>query len=331
MKRKVMIVCLLVTLSMSLSISLSGMATAQGAITLKACTAHPKPHTHSLPMVWFKERVEQRSNGRITINWLGGPEVMPPTKLIEAIKGGVIDLFNCPGAYYRSAVPEIGSLLKFVPGTPAEAREMGIYDFWNEFANKKANAFFLGKPQDGTFYLYLGSPGERVKRMADLRGMKLRVSPQYEAFCKALGAVPIQMPGGEIYTALERGVVDGFYWPDTGIKTWKGLIKYRIAQGFYKNESTMLVNLDTWNGIPKEMQKLMIDVVKEIEREIVPVREKGAQEEQREHMAVGMKLVEFPPDDTKAFVDLAYKAAWEEVERDLGADFAARARKVFGY
>jgi len=166
--------------------------------------------------------------------------------------------------------------------------------------------------------------------MADLKGSKIRVSPQYEAFVKALGAVPIYMEPGEIYSAVSQGVVDGFGYPDCGLTQFKGIIKYRIAHKFYTNESTMLLNLDSWRNIPKDMQDLMIDIVSEIEREVVPYREKEVEAELREHMALGMKLIEFPPDEAKAYVDLAYKAAWEEVKKEVEPELFARARKLYG-
>jgi TRAP-type C4-dicarboxylate transport system substrate-binding protein len=166
--------------------------------------------------------------------------------------------------------------------------------------------------------------------MADIKGMKFRVSPSYEAFVKALGAVPIYMEPGEIYSAVSQGVVDGFGYPDCGLTAFKGIIKHRIVHKFYTNESTMLANLDTWNGIPKDMQKLVISVVEEIEREVVPYREKEVEAELREHMALGMKLIEFPPDEAKAYVDLAYKAAWEEAKKEIDPDLYLRARKLYG-
>lgn len=337
MKGKVAIfIYVLFVLSMLLSFNLGGVAVAapetEKAIVLKAVTTYSKTHTITQPMRWLKERVDKRSNGKVTINYLGGPEVIPNTKLFAALKTGVIDLFLCPAGYYRPEVPALGCLVRLVPYTPSEARKRGIIDFWNEIANKEANAFFLSLPQGGSsFNLHLGAAGGRIKHMADMKGLKIRVSPSYEAFTKALGAVPIYMEPGEIYSAVEQGVVDGFGYPDLGLVAYKGIIKYRVVHKFYTNESTMLVNLDTWKSIPKDMQNLMISVVEEIEREIVPLRQKEVETELREHMALGMKLIEFPPDEAKAYVDLAYKAAWEEAKKLIEAGLFARGRKLYGF
>ncbi len=78
----------------------------------------------------------------------------------------------------------------------------------------------------------------------DLTGLKLRITPVYRDFFQALGATVVQTAPGEVYTALERGVVDGYGWPITGMFDlgWNEKTKYRVDPGFYTAEVSVLVN-----------------------------------------------------------------------------------------
>ena len=76
------------------------------------------------------------------------------------------------------------------------------------------NAIFLARLVDNNpFHLYLNKQINKP----DLTGLKIRITPVYRDFFQALGATVVQTAPGEVYTALERGVVDGYGWPITGI------------------------------------------------------------------------------------------------------------------
>ena len=101
--------------------------------------------------------------------------------------------------------------------------------------------------EDQPFHLYLN---KRIDK-PDLTGLKIRVTPVYREFFTALGATVMQTAPGEVYTALERGVVDGYGWPIGGIfdNNWHERTKYRVEPGFYDVEVSLLVNLDVWKRL----------------------------------------------------------------------------------
>ena len=85
---------------------------------------------------------------------------------------------------------------------------------WQGLYDQKMNAVLLARHiDDNPFHLYLTKPITK----SDLTGLKLRITPVYREFFQALGATVVQTAPGEVYTALERGVVDGYGWPITGI------------------------------------------------------------------------------------------------------------------
>src|SRR5581483_10549108 len=100
--------------------------------------------------------------------------------------------------------------LKLAQISAQEQRKNGAYDYINEVWNKKANMVYLARMLDYTpFHLYVNKKIDKP----DLTGLKIRVTPVYRDFFQALGAQVVTTAPGEVYTALERGVVDGYGWP----------------------------------------------------------------------------------------------------------------------
>jgi len=201
-----------------------------------------------------------------------------------------------------------------------EERKVGYYDLRMDIL-KKQNVMYLGRPEHGVwFHIFTNKP---VKKPQEMTGQKIRTSATYEPFVKMLGAVPITLPGAEVYTALERGVVDGYAWSVLGNLSmgWPEVCKNIIGPRIYAMNLETLINLDTWNKLSKPMQKLMSDLMIANEEKYEKVFVDLGEKELKAMQDKGMKLIQFSPEDTKWYVDLAYKAGWEEVIKkspDLG-------------
>ena len=118
------------------------------------------------------------------------------------------------------------------------------------------NAIFLARMVDNNpFHLYLN---KKITK-PDLTGLKIRITPVYRDFFQALGATVVQTAPGEVYTALERGVVDGYGWPITGIFDlgWQEKTKYRVDPGFYTAEVSILVNKSAWDKLSDKQKAVL--------------------------------------------------------------------------
>ena len=93
---------------------------------------------------------------------------------------------------------------------------------------------------------------QQEDREAGPTGLKIRITPVYREFFQALNANVVTTAPGEVYTALERGVVDGYGWPIGGVfdQNWQQHTKYRVDPGFYDAEVSIIVNLDKWKASP---------------------------------------------------------------------------------
>jgi TRAP-type C4-dicarboxylate transport system substrate-binding protein len=94
-----------------------------------------------------------------------------------------------------------------------------------------------------------------------------------------------------------------------------------IDHGWYPaDELVMVVNLDTWNRLPKNLQQLMADVVKKDEGE-EPAYFKAEEERARKAgLAAGAKPVVFSPEDAKSYLDLANSSMWEEIKKNVSPE-----------
>ncbi len=281
------------------------------AVELKMATFLPKDDVNLTAWWAFVEDINKKSKGDLTIKFVGGPEAIPAFKQFEAMRTGVVDMIFIAEAYYGGTVT--GAAYTHLSRlTPPEERKNGYYEVRVDLL-KKHNIFYLGRAEHGTwFHLFTN---KFVKRPQEMAGQKIRTSATYEPFVKALGAVPITLPGSEVYTALERGVVDGYAWSVLGNISmgWPEVCKFIVEPRLYSMNIEALINLDTWNKLSKAQQKLLIDGMIENEAKFTKVFEELGEKELKAMEAKGMKWIKFTPEDTKWYVELAYKAGWDEV------------------
>jgi len=281
-------------------------------VILKAVSFMPKGHITSHQFEWFVEQINERSGGELTINYVGGPEVVPTFEQAEAVIKGVVDMVHAPGCYWPGVVPEsdINHLAQYEPWVD---RETGLYD-WLVDAYAKVGVRYLGQIGGGystTYYLYTNKYPETPW---DLAGQKMRSVPTYEPFMKALGIKPVTMPGGEIYIALERGTVDGVGWPIYAGFVEMGLhevVKYCIDHPFYRGDIVLQMNQDKFNELPSHLQDLILEVTEETEHWAVEYYADVHERERREAMEGGMEFIKFSEEDGEAYVQLAAKSKWD--------------------
>jgi TRAP-type C4-dicarboxylate transport system substrate-binding protein len=155
--------------------------------------------------------------------------------------------------------------------------------------------------------------------------LKLRITPVYRDFFASMGASLIQTPPGEVYTALERGVVDGYGWPIQGIfdLNWHEKTKFRVDPGFYNAEVSIIMNLDTWKKLsPKQReyvqkQALALESMNDVWRKLNA-------EETKKQAESGIQAIKFE----NAFREKAYEVAWAAATKQ-SPEHAPQMRKLF--
>ena len=305
-----------VAVFMAISVSLLPVTRAAAEkITIKAISAWPKNEPSVaddyLGFIAHANKVlEQKFPGQIEIKYIGGAEVIPIPNQAEALRAGTVDMYFGTDAYYAGIAPAANAS-KLTLLTSWEERQKGVNAIFDEIHRLKLNSTYLGRlGSEVMFQMYLN---KKVASPDDLKGLRIRVSPMYIDFMKALQVTPIETKPGDVYMALERGVVDGFCWPLFTIRPWgwHEVTKYVVGPGFYKVCHPLLVNLHKWNQIPPDIQKAIMEVEME-EEHIIADRDMVKIKNEKELLKkAGLEFIEFSKSDTKKYFDLAYSSGWE--------------------
>ena len=222
------------------------------------------PPTHGqtkAAMDWAKE-IEKRTDNKVQISIFAGGTLTKAPQCYSGTVKGISDLGFSLFAYTRGRFPVMAAvdLPMGYPNGKVASRVA------QEFA-KTFNPKELGDVK--VLYLHAHGPGllhtkKPVKKLEDLKGMKIRATGLSAKIVKALGGVPVAMPQGGTYEALKKGVVEGTFGPYEVLKGWKQaeVIKYTTEcySVGYTTTFFIVMNLDKWNALPADIKKVFDEV-----------------------------------------------------------------------
>jgi len=307
-----------------------GIPTASAkAVTLKAVAFLPKHIAAVSGMQMLTDRVNKQSNGEVIIKYLGGPEVIPPPALMEAVRTGKIDIAIQSSERFTDVVPEL-AILCTSELSPMEERENGAFEWIAKYLEKKMNVHYVQRANCGPgFSVYPNFP---VSKVEDLAGKRFAARAQCYPFLRAMGAVPVDVGKGDWYAAVERGIVDGYSIPIPSVPAW-GLLditKYAIDAPFYRSSNVVIVvNLDKWNSLPMKHRKLMDEIGKNAEPDIIEFQMKKVAEARQKMINAGIKFIKLPPAEEKKFLGFANTSIWDDYKKKVSPEVVAEAKRLF--
>lgn len=289
----------------------------QETYTISAASFLPATHPLLAIIPDLFNEIENNSDGQLVIDFRGGPEVINAFDQIEAVMDGqVIDMTINVAGYYQAQMPEARSfpLSKLLPW---EERESGLYDYYVEL-HKSLNMMYLGRWLTDGFYIWLKEP---VVGPEGINRKNLRTSGStFDLFVLELGATPIVISIPDMYSALERGVADGFIFPAIGLydlgfhEVTPYVIKHPL---WYSNNGTIVMNLDKYNALPDHLQKILLDTVAEFEHQQVAYFKEILEGEFAKLLDGGVQVIEFSPEVAENYVETAYRVEWEALAEEV--------------
>ena len=293
--------------------------------TLRVVSAFAENTQYVKNLEGFMKKLNAEGKGSLQLNFIGGPKAMPPFEVGNAVRTGVVDMAMTTGAFYTNIMPEADALkLTQIPAT--ELRRNGGYELINRIWAEKANMRYLAKVVEFTpFHLYLNKKIDKP----DLTGLKIRITPVYRDFFQSLGATVMQTAPGEVYTALERGVVDGYGWPINGIfdANWHEKTKYRVDPGFYNAEVSLVMNLDKWKSLTQVQRDLLMRHVIALEAQNDSWKKVNEDDIKRQAQA-GIQVITFDPATAKQYYNKAYEVGWASVIK-ASPQYGPEMKKLF--
>lgn len=289
-------------------------AAAQAEDRVSAVHAFPEFLVYTKTFLAMVEDINARGKGIVQIDVRGGPEAIGMFQQPAAVRDGVIDMVHTPGSFYGANVPEIDAMVASRV-TPMEARANGGAALMDQAHQDRFNVKHLGWIDGGIkFHIYMNSePKFDENGVLDLSGVKLRDNPIYNAFFTALNATTSSMPATEVYSALEKGVVDSAAWTQIGIPSlkWNEFLTHRVDPVFYNTDIGVIFNVDAWNALSDESRDLIQSVVIEWEEKSYNDRQKDVAADEKILSDGGMVFVDHPSAEAgAAYQKLADDAAW---------------------
>lgn len=311
------------TAACGLLMGVASAATAETSMRALAFIPHQHP-VMKMSHVWV-DRVNAALKGKVKINYVGGPEVIGRREQWDAASKGVVDIIMHVFADIQDRAPATASSWLSKCTIPQE-RKNGHFAHLDAEMNK-LNLKLIARVQIGNFYLWVN---KNAKSLAELKGLKMRTGSLYDNMMRKLGMVPVTMNSPATYTALERGVVDGFGWPTSGVlrRGWIKKAKYVIDLPFFGNSNMgAIMNLDKWNKLPADVRKTMTDISIAYEPEMVEYYNKLEAKDWQE-MKGKITKIKFSPAENKKYIDAAYETEWARLTAKIGEKRVAELKKL---
>src|SRR6266480_3565038 len=274
-------------------------------VTLRVVSAFPENQYYVKRTVEWIDKANKEGKGVLQMNFIGGPKAIPTFEIGNAVKTGVVDMALTTGAYYTNLMPEADALKL------AELSRNGAYDLINKIWQEKANMYYLARVVEFTpFHLYLNKKIDKP----DLTGLKIRITPVYRDFFQSMGAAVMTTAPGEVYTALERGVIDGYGWPIHALfdLNWQEKTRFRVDPGFYNAEVSLVVNLDKWKSLPPAARDFLTRQALAYEGQNEFWKSYN-QNEARRQAEAGIQTISFDAETSRKYVQQANEVGWASI------------------
>lgn len=217
----------------------------------------PATHKHTVLAGEWAREVEKRTGGKVKITIFPGGTLTPAPTCYDGVVKGISDIGMSVLAYTKGKFPltEVIDLpLGYTNGVAATSL---INQYYAKFKPKEFDEVKI-------LYLHAHGPGilhtkKAVNKLEELKGLRVRCTGTVTEIVKALGGVPMSMPMGETYDALNRGMVEGSMAPIESLEGWKwGEVVKFTTESFGSAYSTaffVAMNKEKWNSLSADVQQ----------------------------------------------------------------------------
>ena len=246
----------------------SDQATAENPMVLTLAHGLSETHTVHIAMTQFADEVKEKTGGRIIINIFPNGQLGSETENLEQLQAGVIAMtkVSAPGlATYNEAYNAFGLPYLFDDEQ----------DFYQVMDSQEMRDFFLSTKEDGFTVLTYYTSGARsfytknkaIREPSDLKGLKIRVQDMKTQtdLISALGGTPVAMSYGDVYTALQTGIIDGTENNETALTTGKHgeVCKVYSSDQHAMIPDVLVMSSKVWDRISPEDQQIILEAARE--------------------------------------------------------------------
>lgn len=266
----------------------------------------------------YCKRVAALTGGRLEITPLPVGAVVAYTETLDAVQNGILEGHQSGGPYFSGKEPALALIGDLNGGfeTPYQ------YQMWFEYGGglqlareiyAKFNIYYVGPVLWGVESIPARKP---IRGVADFKGVKMRAPEGLSAeIWRRLGVGVVTLPGSEVYTALERGVIEATDWGTLGMNHDLGYHKiapYPLYPGFHSMPaSEVAVNMDRWKELPDEVKAIVEMATRDFSRDMI---QRIAIEDGKAAVAAKeakVELVAWSPEERRKFREIA-RESWND-------------------
>jgi TRAP-type C4-dicarboxylate transport system substrate-binding protein len=247
---------------MVVALALEGAYAAEKVIKLKAANFFPTPALQSKFLGEFCAEVEKRTNGRVKIEYFAGGSLLKAPRIYQGVSTGIADIGYSHIEYTPGRMPVSGVCELPLGYASAWVASQVTNDFYNTFRPKEwDDVKVLWTNASNPSLMITKKP---VRKLEDLKGMKIR-SPGIVGYTiKALGGTPTSTPMIEVYDAMAKGVIDGVNTPYETLKTFRfaEVVGYTTANWQTGNVYYFYVamNKNSYKKLPPDIKEIFDEV-----------------------------------------------------------------------
>ncbi len=270
------------------------------------------------------ERITAMSGGRIRVKVYGAGELVPAFEAFDAVSRGTAQMGHA-GAYYWKGKGEVFQFFSAVPFgfTPQEVNAWlyhgGGMDLWRELY---ANFNLVPTAAGNTGTQMAGWFRKEIRSLDDLKGLKMRIPGLGGEVLKRAGGTPVNIPGGELFTALQSGTIDATEWVgpynDLAFGLYKAA-KYYYYPGWHEPGSVIecFINKVAFEELPKDLRQIVLAACQaanlDMLAEMTARNQQALETLVKEH---GVQVKPLPDDVLKTLHGLAAQVVEEIAARD---------------
>lgn len=248
-------VCIAVTFTLA-----SVSCAEEKVITLKVSNWFPVGHAQdTLLREWGKD-LEKRTGGKVKVNYYPAGTLVPAAQSYDAVTKGIVDVSNHVLGYTMGLFP-FSQVLDMPIGFPlGQGPTLVVNEFYKKFKPKEFDAVKV-------LWFHQGPGGlvhtrtKPVKKLEDMKGLKLRCFGSNAKFVGFLGAAPVAMPMTDVYDALAKGVVDGVLSQYESLQGWRTgeQLKYTTENrdSAYSAAFVVVFNKQKFASLPPDVQAIV--------------------------------------------------------------------------
>lgn len=285
-----------------------------GGFELTYATPYPPTHPFSRADQRWIDFVEERSEGRLRIRPFWGGTLLSADQSVIEIRHGVADVGLITPIYMRGGMHASRAQAGFYGGVQTmedqvavlkcAAREFPVFSA--ELKGLRVLAL-----QGGNFPGVL-TRSRPVRTLDDLRGLRLRTQSETIDVLRRLGADPVDMPMGEVYSALAKGVIDGVVAPADTLRALhlaevgSYFTELRISRGSYPARA---MSLRSWERLPPDLQSILVESQVVWERALMDEVERGQRVGYEFGRERGIELIPISAEDQQRFDAISRQSA----------------------